>query len=175
MLSSFPVPDSFFLGAKVCRKFGKKWFIGTVDDTSADEGESIWRITYSDFDSEEVDRQGLAAILAYHPLLEADGDLPIPEVDTFVWFSVDQSPRLGKVVEVDPSSVRPITVHLYTPRKGAADITRAKFVAVSEGEDNQPVVKRLTLPQVILRVPRLTPKGYLTAKDRSLLAKRLYV
>lgn len=115
MLSSFPVPDSFFLGAKVCRKFGKKWFVGTVDETSADEGESVWRITYSDFDSEEVDRQGLAAILAYHPLLETDEDLPVPEVGTYVWFSVEQSPRLGKVVEIDPSSVRPITVHLYSP------------------------------------------------------------
>ena len=62
MLSSYPVPDSFFVGAQVCRKFDSKWYMGVVDQTFKDEEESIWRVTYSDFDSEEVDRQGLASM-----------------------------------------------------------------------------------------------------------------
>ena len=35
--SAYPVPDSFFLGAKVVKKFGHKWFVGTVDEVDSDE------------------------------------------------------------------------------------------------------------------------------------------
>ena len=149
-MSSYPVPDSFFVGARVCRKFGKKWFIGIVDQTYKDEKDSVWKVTYSDFDSEEVDRQKLASLLAFHPLLDTLADISVPEVDSFVWFSEDQQPRLGKVLEVDPSVSRPITVHLYSPQAGAKDITRARFHPTTDPETNQPMLKQLTVPQVIL-------------------------
>ena len=37
MTRSYRVPDSFFLGAKVMKKFRGKWFIGTVDELEVDE------------------------------------------------------------------------------------------------------------------------------------------
>ena len=175
LLSSYPVQDGFFVGAQVCRKFGSKWFLGTVDQTFKDEGNSVWKITYSDFDSEEVDRQGLASMLVHHPLLDTRGDLLIPEVDSYIWFSENQQPRLGRVKEVDPSVARPVTVQLYSPHPGAPDITRARFYPASDTESNQPLLKQLTIPQVILRVPSLTVRGYLSAADRKALASRIFV
>ena len=75
MLSSFPMPLSFFLGAKVMRKFGKKWFTGTIDDVSQDEGTVLWHVSYPDFDGEEFDRQQLGSHIICHPLLNAATDL----------------------------------------------------------------------------------------------------
>ena len=175
LLSSYPVPDSFFLGAKVGRKFGSQWFVGTVDQACKDEGDSVWRVTYSDFDSEEVDRQTLAKMLAYHPLLDTTFDLEVPAVGTFVWFSEDQNPRLGKVVEVDPSTSRPLTVQVFLPQAGAGDITRARFFPATDTETGKATLQQLTLPQVILRFPSLTVRGFLSAKDRRALASRLFV
>ena len=37
MLSSFPVPASYFLGAKVMKRFKNKWYQGTVDDIYQDD------------------------------------------------------------------------------------------------------------------------------------------
>ena len=172
MLSSYPVSDSFFLGAQVYRKFGKKWFPGTVDQTSADEGESVWRVTYSDFDSEEVDKQGLASILIYHPLLDAHSDIQVPEVESLVWFSKDQQPQLGRVLEVDPSSPRPLSVRLYVPLTPNTDLVGARYMPAVDPENDQPIIQRLTMPQVVLRLDKdLTKRGYLQASDRRRLGR----
>ena len=175
LVSSYPVPDSFFVGARVCKKFGSTWFVGVVDQTSRDEKESVWKVTYSDFDSEEVDRQTLASMLVHHPLLDTRGDVVVPEVGSFVWFSEDQQPRLGRVKEIDPSVSRPVAVHLYSPQPGASDISRARFRPVTDPETNQPLLRQLTIPQVILRFPKLSRTGFLTVRDRRELSKRIHV
>ena len=174
-MSSYPVPDSFFVGARVCRKFGAEWFVGVVDQTFKNEKESIWKVTYSDFDSEEVGRQRLASMLVYHPLLDTKADIVVPEVDTFVWFSERHQPRLGRVKEIDPSVSRPVTIQLYSPHPGASDITKARFVPAMDPDTNLPLLKQLTISQIILRVSQLTGKGYLPIRDRRALAKRIYV
>ena len=174
LLSSYPVPDSFFLGALVCRKFGPSWFLGTVDQTFKDEEESVWKVTYSDFDSEEMDLQKLASLIVFHPLLDTKSDIEIPAVHSFVWFSEAQLPRLGQVMEIDPSVSRPITVHLYSPHPGARDISHARFHPATDQDTNQPILQQLTLAQVILRVSKLTPRGFLSPADRRSLASRLY-
>ena len=41
MTRSFSVSDSFFLGAKVMKKFRGKWFQGTVDELENDEATKL--------------------------------------------------------------------------------------------------------------------------------------
>ena len=134
----------------------------------------MWKVTYSDFDSEEIDKQKLASMIVFHPLLDTSSDFEVPAVDSFVWFSEDQLPRLGKVIEIDPSVSRPITVHLYSPHPGAPDIARARFQPALDQDTNQPILQQLTLAQVILRVPELTSRGFLPPADRKSLSNRIY-
>ena len=63
MTRSFPVPASFFLGAKVLKRFSGKWYADTVTDMDADEGEVLWGMVYEDFDSEQVSRKDMASTL----------------------------------------------------------------------------------------------------------------
>ena len=132
-------------------------------------------MTYSDFDSEEVDRQTLASMVVHHPLLDTRGDIMIPEVSSFVWFSEDQQPRLGQVKEIDPSVSRLVTSYLYSPQPGASDITRARFHPATDPDTGQPLLRQLTITQGILRVHSLTPRGHLSVKDRRILMRRIFV
>ena len=75
MMRSFRVPPSFFLGAKVLKPFGDKWYHGTVDQVHQDESVLCWHVTYSDFDGEDLEAAQLAKILIYHPLVDSTGDL----------------------------------------------------------------------------------------------------
>ena len=168
--------DDFSIGAKVDKRFGKRWYVGTVDQLMKDEGTTVWNVTWSDFDSEEVDLQQLTQILCYHPFLDTYGGVSVPEVGSFVWYSYSdrQEPQLGRVCEVDPTAVRPVVVQLYVPARGAPDITKARFALVADPENNSPILRRLTLPQIVLRFSCLTAKGHLKPKDRALLAKRIF-
>ena len=56
MVKHSPVPDSFFLGAKVRKKFGEKWVMGTVTEVDNDDEEVIWHVVYRDFDEEDINR-----------------------------------------------------------------------------------------------------------------------
>ena len=174
MLRSYPVSNTFFLGARVVKKFGQKWFAGTVDQVMDDEGTPVWNITWSDFDSEEVDRQQLAQLLCYHPYLDTECDIRVPEVGSFVWYSDRQRPQLGKVCEVDPTSPRPVIVQLFVPHRGAADISRARFSIMMDNQTQEPVLRRLTLPQIILRFSSLTARGHLSTKDRARLSRLIF-
>ena len=174
MLRSYPVSNTFFLGAKVVKKFGQSWYEGTVDQVVDDEGTAVWNITWSDFDSEEVDRQQLAQLLCYHPYLDTECDIRVPEVDSFVWYSDRQRPQLGRVCEVDPTSPRPVVVQLFAPHPGAADITRARFSLTTDRQTHEPILRRLTLPQIILRFSSLTARGHLSTKDRTRLARLIF-
>lgn len=70
MLRLFPVPPSFFLGARVLKRFDQKWYQGTVNDVVQDEETTLWHVSYSDFDGEEMDIQQLASHIYSHPLLD---------------------------------------------------------------------------------------------------------
>ena len=173
MTRSFAVPDSFFLGVKVARKFNNKWFLGTVDELEVDEGTKLWHVAYEDFDGEDLSRGELAAAVLYHPLLNTEGDLEVPEVGTFVWFSQKNLPRLGQVTSIDPTVSRPVSVQLYEPRKEDAAIHLARFRPARDDESTGPVLAKITLHQILLRFKALTTRGFLCSKDREKLRRAL--
>ena len=70
-------------------------------DLYEDEGETLWKVVYADFDAEYLSLNELVDGLVYHPSLDHTADLELPEVGSFVWYSKDQTPRLGRVVELD--------------------------------------------------------------------------
>ena len=140
-----------------------------MDRMDQDEGETLWHIVYTDFDEEQVDKQQLCDILAYHPLVDTHGDIDVPTVGSFVWFNQKQQPALGQVVSVDPSVPRPIVVHLFRPQSNANGIARARFQAAIEPQTGEPLLCHLTLHQIQLRFPSLTSRGYLAPRDRSRL------
>ena len=41
MTRSFGVPDSFFIGARVAKRFSGKWYLGKVTGVEADESETL--------------------------------------------------------------------------------------------------------------------------------------
>ena len=173
MLSSFPVPPSFFLGAKVLKKFKDKWYRGTVDDVSQDEGNFLWHISYSDFDGEEMDRQQLAAHLQSHPLLDPESDLPTPDIDSLVWFSEQGRPALGRVVHIDPTVARPVGVHKYKTVGRNTALPRARFVEMVSEKGGDPVIAHITLHQIRLIVKSLTRGGKLKFPDQQKLSRLL--
>ena len=173
MTRSFPVPHSFFLGARVMRRFGGKWYVGKVTAVDVDEGEPLWQVVYEDFDSDQMSRKDLAAHLVYHPLLHTSGDLQTPALGQMVWFSQDQQPVLGKVVSVDPSSPRPIALHVYISVSPGKRLHLARFGPSVSVATEEPVLARITLHQILLEIQPLTSRGYLSSKDRRRLVKCL--
>ena len=157
----------------MARQFGKKWVEGTIDRMDQDEGEPLWHVVYTDFDEEQLDKAQMCDALVYHPLLDTHGDLPVPVVGSFVWYSHNQQPYLGQVVSVDPSVPRPIVVQRYRPQANAVSLPRASFQRAVDAETGEPVLSHLTLPQVQLRFESLTTRGFLSAKDRRRLEVRL--
>ena len=107
---------------------------------------------YEDFDADEYSRKDLAAALYSHPLLNTSGDLDVPSVGEYVWFSQHQQPVLGKVTAVDTSSPRPVTVHIYEPEATAARLHLVKFLPGWNEEDDTPKVVCITIHQVLFKV-----------------------
>lgn len=173
MTRSFGVPHSFFLGAKVMRRFSGKWYVGTVTAVDADEGEVLWQVVYEDFDADQLTRRELAACLVYHPLLNTAGDLRTPAVGSMVWFSQDQMPVLGKVLTVDPTTPRPVVVQVYEPQTNVQRIQMARFRPAADSETGEPSLARLTLHQILINFQQLTSKGYLQQDDRRRLVRCL--
>ena len=169
MTSLYPVSSEYFVGAKVRKRFSSGWSTGTVDWVDTDEGETLWHVTYTDFDSEQMTKAELSKAIVYHPLLDATGDIEVPKMGTYVWYSMDQQPRLGKVVSVDPTVSRPVVVEVQVPQAGASNIAKAKFIPAKDYDSESTRVERLTLHQILLSMDHLTPKGYLTGKDRDRL------
>ena len=54
-----------------------------------------------------------------------------------------------------------------------ADVTKDQFVAAFEEETDQPRMVQLTVHQIMLTVVKLSPRGYMFAKDRRRLRKVL--
>ena len=103
MTRAYPVKEQFFVGATVARRFAGKWFLGKVTKVFVDEDETHWHVVYSDFDEDDLAKGELAQALVYHPSLDAGEEQEPPPVDSFVWFSEAQNPRLGRVLSVDRS------------------------------------------------------------------------
>ena len=155
------------------RKFSGKWYTGTVDELEVDESTKLWHITYEDFDGEDLTRQELAAALLYHPLLNTMGDLQVSSVDSFVWYSQEGRPRLGKVLEIDSTVSRPLTIHVFEPMRNNGGLHLAKFRPCMDKDSQGPVVARITLHQVLIQLSGLTKLGYLPQADRLRLQKQL--
>ena len=86
----------------------------------------------------------------YHQELEADYHAEQLEVGGFVWFSENQQPRLGKILAVDATSPRPVTVQMFVPQANAASLSRVRFRAARHEEGGKPKVTRITIHQIQL-------------------------
>ena len=110
-------PSGFWLGCRVLRKFQKKWFQGAVDDVSVDDGQTYFHVTFEDFDEQELDLGEVWDSVIYHPELEVNQEelssAMLPKVGSMVLFAAKYQPCLGKVVEVQTHSIRPVVVQIY--------------------------------------------------------------
>ena len=109
-------------------------------------------------------------------MLDHTADLELPEVGTFVWYSREQTPCLGKVVELDPTLPRPLTVHVYDPLRSRGGLPSARFVArrLEAGvREISGIHDQLFLAQIRFGFEALTEEGYLKKRDRERLKKCL--
>ena len=157
----------------MARKFDGKWFLGIVDELEVDEGTKLWHVSYEDFDGEDLSREELATSLLYHPLLNTEGDLAVPEVGTFVWFSQRNLPRLGQITAIDPTVSRPVSVQLYEPRSSDTAVHLARFRPARTEDTAEPAMAKITLHQILLRFNSLTTRGFLGTKERERLRKAM--
>ena len=131
-------------------------------------------MVYSDADTEDLSREQLTASLAWHPSLSNAEEVVMPEVDSFVWFTLDQRPCLAKVVAVDASLPRPLTVRLYEALGLRDDFVFDSFgPAVNPEAEEGPMVKQIAVHEVIFRFDRLTTRGFMSATVRRRLLKVL--
>ena len=138
-----------------------------------DEGEPLWQVTCEDFDSNQMSRRDLAAHLVYHPLLNTSGDLHVPVEGSMVWFSQDQRPVLDKVVSVDPSSPRPVVLHVHVPQSPGKRLHLTRFEPSVNEPAGDPVLARITVHQILTEVQQLTGRGHLSSQDRRRLVNCL--
>ena len=171
MMVPFPVSASFFIGARVMRKFRQGVFSGTVSHVIEDEGTTVWHAVYDDFDSEDLTDNELYDAIYYHPLLDSSSDLVLPSVGDFVWYSFDRLPRLGQVVSLDPTTARPVTVRIYVPRAGNNSLPLAAYKPKPQGDEDREAsgcFDSLHLSQIRFGFKSLTGGGKLpvSAKKR---------
>ena len=155
------------------KKFGNDWCRGTVDWVDTDEGETLWHVTYQDFDEEQMTLGELTQAIYYHPLLNPTSDLEVPEVGHFVWYAVNQQPRLGKVTAVDPTVSRPVVVEVFEPQANASSLPQARFRRATDIDTGYPQLDNITLHQIQMGFPTLSPRGLLYPRDRKKLSKCL--
>ena len=109
-------------------------------------------------------------------MLDHTADLRLPEIGSFVWYSKDREPCLGKVVELDPTLPRPLTVQVFDPLPSKGGLPSARFVArrpETDGREVSGIHEQLFLAQVRFGFEALTAEGYLRRKDRNRLRKCL--
>ena len=173
MLSSFPVPASYFLGARVMKKFKNKWYLGTVDDIYQDDKTTLWHVSYSDFDGEDMDKQQLADSMVGHPLLDAKVDADAPEIGTLVWYSETNKPALGRVVQIDPTVARPVVVHKMGQKGTETSLLKARFEDLYHEDPREPLLAHITLHQIRMTMKSLTSGGRLRGSDQHKLRRLL--
>ena len=172
MMVPFPISPSFFIGARVMRKFKQGVFSGTVSHVIEDDGNNVWHVVYDDFDSEDLSANELYDAIYYHPLLDASSDLVLPSVGEFVWYSFDRLPRLGRVVGLDPTTARPVTVRVFVPRSGAKSLPLATYKPKPQGDEDREAsgcYDVLHLSQIRFGFQALTGEGKLPASARKRL------
>ena len=98
-------------------------------------------------------------------IIPCSSDISVPAVDTYVWFARNNMPVLGRVVEVDATLPRPLSVQLMTPEKGQTQVASARFRPAVDNE-GQPLMVQLTVQQVVMQVESLTNAGFLRSSDR---------
>ena len=118
-------------------------------------------------------RQELTKALLFHPLLNTEGDLQVPPVESLVWFSQGNLPHLGKVLEVDPTVSRPLTIQACESMKTGGGLHLTRFRPCLDEDSQGPMMTRITLHQVMMQLAGLTKGGYLQSADRPRLQKRL--
>ena len=156
-------PSGFWIGCRVLRKFDKKWFPGSVDDITVDEGQQFFHVTFDDFDEKEMDLGEIWDSVIYHPELEVREDdlspTKFPEVGSVVLFVVEYQPCLGKVVELHPYVLCPIVVEILRSIRSSKDFVSVKFTpSLTDGIPQQ---LALTRPQVKHDGLGLSETGYL--------------
>ena len=109
----------------------------------------------------------------HHQELEVDYQAEQLEVGGFVWFSENQQSRLDKILVVNVTSPRPVTVQTFVPQTNVVSLSRARFRAARHEEGGKPKVTRITMHQIQLRFQQLTTRGFLGAADRRRLDKLL--
>ena len=77
------------------------------------------------------------------------GDVAVPRQDSFVWFARNNLPVLGKVLAVDPTISRQVSVQSYQSATGSKNVVTARYVSILN-EDGQSEVIQLTVQQVVL-------------------------
>ena len=97
----------------------------------------------------------------------------MPAVGQFVWYAVNQRPRLGQVMSVDPTVPRPVVVEVFEPQANAVSLPRARFRRSLDRDSGKPRVDHITLHQVKVRFEGLTPRGLLKGTDRDNLRRCL--
>ena len=87
-------------------KFQRSWFLGTVDDVTVDDAQTLFHVTFEDFNEQEMDLGEVHEHVIYHPELDkASNGLEatiLPQVGTMVLvlFVENYDPHIEVVVEV---------------------------------------------------------------------------
>ena len=103
-------------------------------------------------------------------------ELQLPKVGSFVWYSFEQAPRLGQVVELDPTLPRPLTVLVYDPvdTTGSPLTTRYEPRKPESGvREESGIYDQMFLSQVRFGFESLTTEGLLRKQDRERLQRCL--
>ena len=171
-------PCGFWIGSRVLREFNGQRYVGTIVDAEEDEGAVFFRVSYADFDEEELDYGEVVDAVIYHPELDAAQTglrtPQLPREGTFVLFAADYEPRVGKVMELHPAQRKPIVVQMWRPRqppRGRADLSTAQY-ATRDAEDN-PDRRSLTLAQVRLHNLHMTEEAKWEENSKVLVKKTL--
>ena len=166
-------PFDFWVGARVRRQFKNNWFLGTIVGVQADEGDTLYQIEFDDCDQEELDAGQVWDAVIYHPRMDDNQDAlkEHPKIGTFVLFSQNQYPRVGKVTAVDSNARKPITVQLWKPNKNCRSIALGKF-RPSMNIDSTDLVM-LQGAQVRLQDLELDEEGYFTKSSKNRVRKML--
>ena len=165
----------FWLGCRVLKLFNNKPFVGVVDDVELDEGQPIFHVTFSDFDEMEMNAGEVWDSAIYHPRLEIDDEdnlaTPLPDLDSFVLFSLNQQPRIGQVVEIRNHDQRPIVVQLWKPHRRVKDFISARFAPHSDGDE--PSLQAMTAARIRVSDLRINDRGYFFPGSKKALRKCL--
>ena len=65
-------PSGFWIGCWVLREFKRKWYLGSLDDVSVDDGQKYFHVTFDDSDEQELDKGEVWDHVIYHPELEVN-------------------------------------------------------------------------------------------------------